>query len=142
MRARSVQRSGNWRQALACFAILALSIRALLPAGYMLDHDQDEFVVRMCGGEQASVMRLNLSTGSVDIEHPVPLPRQPVSPGHDTDVACAFAHIVNATISSDADLVTPPSRAPPSRQALPPQTTHPIAFAGAPLPARGPPLHA
>lgn len=142
MRGRSVTRSGNWRQALACFAILALSVRALLPAGYMVDHDHDDFVVRMCGGEQSSVVRLNLSTGSVDIDHQIPAPQPPISPAHASDDACAFANAASATISAEAGKVTPPARAPPKRQALPQQTTHPIALAGAPLPARGPPLHA
>lgn len=142
MRIQMVQRGWMWRQALACFAVLALSVRAALPAGYMLDHDHDELVVRMCGGGEPSYMRLDLEAGSAEIVHGVPEPQSPKPAPHDEHAPCAFSLATASLAPTDIYVVTPPVRGPPEAVVLPPQTTHVLAHARAPLPARGPPLRA
>lgn len=139
---RTQQRGWMWRQALVCFAVLALSVRAALPAGYMLDHNHDELVVRMCGGGEPSYMRLDLAAGSAEIVHGVPDPQPPQPSPHDEHAPCAFSLATASLAPADVDTVTPPVRAPPEALTLPAQTTHALAHARAPLPARGPPLHA
>jgi hypothetical protein len=58
----------NWRQALAAFALLALCVRALVPAGYMiggLDASGRQAFVTLCSESGPIQIAIDLDTGAV-----------------------------------------------------------------------------
>lgn len=82
----------GFARALAAFALLAIAVRAFLPAGFMLAPAQDgRFVsVVLCSGHTQTQMVMDLETGAILDADAVPAGK---SSDHrsQTDAPCAFA---------------------------------------------------
>jgi hypothetical protein len=78
------QRRSGFARGLAAFALLAIAVRALLPAGYMVAPTQDGFMsVSLCSGHQVV---MNLATGEISDANGAP-PAQK----QQGDAPCVFA---------------------------------------------------
>ena len=63
-----IRGASSWRQALAAFALLALCVRALVPAGYMvggLDASGRQAFVTLCSESGPIQIAIDLKTGAV-----------------------------------------------------------------------------
>ncbi|MBX3428388.1 MAG: hypothetical protein KF779_02275 [Hyphomonadaceae bacterium] len=115
-------------------ALFALTFRAMLPPGFMLDTSGSQIVMTMCGGGEAV---LDIATGEVNhgTDH------SPVRP--DVSQHCPFALMGAPTLVEPTSTAQPPIYAPPIRTgAVVAEATGVHDATGPPLPARGPPLTA
>ena len=126
---------------LGAVALLALLVRALIPAGYMVAAAETPngrfLIVQLCDGHSSALQAIDLETGQkVDLKK---FPRSPIKSGNSDQpcafaVAAAFAPPVTAAeslavmASTDADIALP-AVVRPSR-----------GIAAPPPPATGPPI--
>ncbi|WP_135212889.1 DUF2946 family protein [Vitreimonas flagellata] len=114
-------------------ALFALTFKALLPPGFMLDTSGERIAIALCNGGAAF---FDTTTGEISHE-------RDGAPSDNTSQHCPFAFVGAPTLTDTVGAVAPASRfaiatnAAPARQAI---GVHDAT--GPPLPARGPPLHA
>jgi hypothetical protein len=114
-------------------ALFALTFKALLPPGFMLDTSGDRVAITLCNGGAAF---FDAKTGEISHE-------RDGQPSDETSQHCPFALVSAPTLSDTTMIAAPAPRfafivsAAPVRQAI---GVHEAT--GPPLPARGPPLHA
>lgn len=114
-------------------ALFALTFKALLPPGFMLDTSGDRVAITLCNGGAAF---FDAATGEISHE-------RDGTPNDETSQHCPFALVSAPTLSDTTAVATPAPRfaivanAAPARQAIGERDA-----TGPPLPARGPPLHA
>lgn len=134
MRARNDRQEDGLSFAIAlCALLFALTFRALLPTGYMLETQDDGVELVLCGSS-------GLQTVVVDGGgRPIDRPDHPE--GRKAEPVCAFAGV--ATIAPDEAASVVPSRTPwIVRPVAIPVSVHrdPRNPRGPPPPLRGPPL--
>ena len=124
---------------------LLMVMRALVPAGYMLDRSAEagDIVIRICGGTTERFMSLNPHTGSMTEvdgdETPEPLPHDDTTAPSAT---CPFASTAVFDLTLPPDLFLAAIHGPPLLGDRPVVNTAAYWRARAPLPARGPPVRA
>lgn len=132
--------------AFAIFALcLAIALRALVPAGYMLDRSEESgtLEVRICSGTNAEAMSFMPASGqwvSLNDQAPDQDADRENMPPADSICPFALAHIIAQLPQVSTDLL-PPLFGPPllgGKIYLETSFSRPAA---PPLPARGPPLH-
>lgn len=96
-----------WRRALFALALIAIAVRALIPAGFMLaagGPSRDQIVVTLCSSHGGGQAVLDLATGQL-----VDDDAAPSDDAGSKDAPCVFAA---------AALLAPPMAAPVSTPAL------------------------
>ncbi|MEZ5957863.1 MAG: hypothetical protein R3C27_11710 [Hyphomonadaceae bacterium] len=81
-------------QALAAFALVAMAVRALVPAGYMFtaEHEGRFITVTLCSAQGAADAVIDLTSGRVLAPHEAPADEAPEKPPH-VDAPCVFATV-------------------------------------------------
>lgn len=126
------------------FALVALAmlVRAVVPSGYMFapSADGEGLVVQLCSGVDTRWVSIDPATGAMtEADAPGPDTPAPTPAGaHD----CPFATAAAPLLPALAGVLVPPATGPPLRASPAVFAAVPAARAGAPLPARGPPLSA
>jgi hypothetical protein len=82
----------GFAQALTAFALLAMVVRALVPAGYMFapTHDSRFLAITLCSGHGPAEAVLDLTTGAIVDASEAQTHKAPSSPSR-TDAPCVFA---------------------------------------------------
>jgi hypothetical protein len=125
---------------LGAIALLALLVRALIPAGYMVaaadTPDGRYLVMQLCDGHASEMQAINLETGlKVDLAN---LPKSPAKQAS-ADQVCAFA--ASVSFAPPVSSVEPMDRvvATESETVLPRAASPGRGIAAPPPPATGPP---
>lgn len=114
-------------------ALFALTFKALLPPGFMLDTSGDRVAITLCNGDAAF---FDTATGEISHE-------RDSAPADNTSQHCPFAVVGAPTLTDAVGVAAPASRPAIATDAAPARQAVGVRDAtGPPLPARGPPLHA
>ena len=140
LRAFASRHARTMRQLTLGLILCVFAGKALIPSGYMLGQNDDGMVVQMCGGGEPSFLRIDLSAGKAEILHEAPADAPHNAPDG-MDSTCPFAFAPHALADARAASLPPPARAPPEKPPLPLRASPQLVKFGAPIPARGPPLH-
>ncbi|MDX2238918.1 MAG: hypothetical protein NW203_15245 [Hyphomonadaceae bacterium] len=99
-------------QALAAFALLALAVRALVPAGYMVAPSQNGrfLTVALCSGQTQAHAVIDLVSGAV--VDPDAHEQSPASDTGDADAPCVFAAAAPVSVAPLAASIAAPPQAP------------------------------
>jgi hypothetical protein len=83
----------GFAQALTAFALLAMVVRALVPAGYMFAPSQDHrfLTVTLCSGHGAAEAVIDLTTGAVVDRSSTNQSDEPTKKSPNADAPCVFA---------------------------------------------------
>ncbi|HVK79820.1 MAG TPA: hypothetical protein VM915_04345 [Verrucomicrobiae bacterium] len=112
-------------------ALFALTFKALLPPGYMIDARADRVAITLCNGGEAF---FNARTGDISHDH------APAT--DDTSQHCPFAAIAAPTLVESSTAPDAPAFHAIETAAPMPSSVGVWGSTGPPLPARGPPLYA
>jgi hypothetical protein len=124
----------NWRVVGLCLALMALVLKAAIPAGFMLSPAQNGVLeITLCGGNGPQTTFIDLRSDAEKQKH-----------GSDEDGAkdqpCAFAVAAVAAPAPDAVSFAAPLLVAYAAPLVTAQDERPSLLpAGPPLPARGPP---
>jgi hypothetical protein len=114
-------------------ALFALTFKALLPPGFMLDTSGDRVAITLCNGGAAF---FDAATGEISHE-------RDGAPSDNNSQHCPFAVVGAPTLTDAVGVVAPASRFAIATNAAPVRQAIGVRDAtGPPLPARGPPFHA
>ncbi len=132
-------RLSNWRVAGLCLALLALVLKAAIPAGFMLAKDaHNRIAIVLCTGHGSVEATLDLTTGEIT-QNGAPGENKGEIEKAKADSPCAFAAIAQADTALDGFVLAAPYAQANFVSRTPHEERPSIAPTGPPLPARGPP---